>query len=311
MQPRTPLLLALVGSALAAYAAWLGRAESGTFELICTVIIAFGAMGSVLASATGSLRWQRGIAGGLLLVMAGIILSNLQGLHLLSLNPFPDPRYASFLVGLLVLVVAGLSRGWFVARWLAIALAGGGVLSSGLNLAPFALLPCDYTWQLGIGLSGSMLILSNLLGSKQRDYFEQHAAPLWASRDPLLRSIRLTVLAFMAAIPLLLVYTWMQPIVPETATYALPLALFLSVAIGLSIAGRVIGAIALVIGGVSLLLQSGFTIVLARESLDPAHVDIALYYATFWVPAGLTALYCGARMSAPLLRLLSSPSRPS
>ncbi len=305
MHPRIPLLLALLGSVLAAYTAWLGNAESGTFELVCTGIIGLGAIGSVLASATGSLRWQRAIAGSLFLVMASIILSNLLDLQLLSINPFPDPRYASFLVGLLVLVVAGLNRGWFVARWLALALAGGGILSSGLNLAPFALLACDYTWQLGIGLSGSVLILSNLLGSQQREHFEQHAAPLWASPDPLLRSIRWTVLAFMAAIPLLLVYAWMQPIVPETAAYALPLALFLSIAIGLSVAGRVVGAIGLVIGGISLLLQAGFTIVLARDSLDPVHADIALYYATFWVPAGLTALYCGARMSAPLLRLLN------
>ncbi|MCP4448639.1 MAG: hypothetical protein GY811_25375 [Myxococcales bacterium] len=73
--------------------------------------------------------------------------------------------------------------------------------------------------------------MANLIGAKQREHFERNASPLWSSRDPMLRSIRLTMMSFMTAIPLLLVYAWMQPIVDSTATTALPLAVFLSLAV--------------------------------------------------------------------------------
>jgi len=112
----------------------------------------------------------------------------------------------------------------------------------------------------------------------------------------------------MAAIPMLLVYTWMQPIVPETANTALPLAIFLGLAIAAATSKKVIGAMALVLGGIALLAETAATVHMARQNPDPLVGQIALYYAVFWLPAGLLSLQCGARMVAPVLRMLSRPS---
>jgi hypothetical protein len=92
----------------------------------------------------------------------------------------------------------------------------------------------------------------------------------------------------------------MQPLVPATASTALFLAAFLSLSIALVISKRVIGALGLVVGGIALLVQTAFTIEMSTQ------LNSALYYAAFWVPAGIAATICGARLAKPLLRLLVS-----
>ncbi len=315
MHPRAPLLLSILGLALTGYAAWLGSADTSCFERAATILLGSISLLSIAAASGSKLRLQRGLAMTLLALMMGMAGNSLFDAKLFALDLFSDPRYATFLVGLLALNIFGLWRGSFLARWLSIALAGGGILSSGLNLAPYASLPNQYTWMLATSLAGAVLILANLIGSKQREHFERDASPLWSSPDPLLRSIRLTMMSFMAAIPLLLVYTWMQPIVPSTAATALPLAIFLSAAILASARRMIIGAVALALGGGALLVQTVATVIRAHE-IDRAmyeqfgavygnNGDISLYYAAFWAPAGIAALATGVRIAAPILRLLT------
>lgn len=305
MHPRAPLMLSILGLAVTAYAGWLGYADMTCLERGATVMIGSLSLLSIAGVAGGKLRLQRGVAIALLLMMTAMLGSKYVGHQMLTIDVMPDARYATFIMALLTLNVVGLLRGSFLARWLSLALAGGGVMSSGLNLAPFAAQRGQYTWTLAIGIAGSILLLANLLGAKQREHFEREASPLWSSQDPLLKSVRWTMMSFMAAIPMLLVYTWVQPIVPETASTALPLAIFLGLSIIASAKRWVIGAVGLVLGGIALIAQAGFTYALATKLPHPAFADIALYYAIFWVPAGLLALVCGGRMAAPLLRLLN------
>ena len=305
MHSRAPLLLSILGLAVTAYAGWLGYADMTCVERGATVMLGSLSLLSIAGVADGKLRLQRGVAITLLLMMTAMLGSKYVGHQMLTIDVMPDARYATFIMALLMLNVVGLLRGSFLARWLSLALAGGGIMSSGLNLAPFAAQRGQYTWTLAIGIAGSILILANLLGAKQREHFERDASPLWSSQDPLLKSVRWTMMSFMAAIPMLLVYTWMQPIVPETASTALPLAIFLGLSIVASAKRWVIGAVGLVLGGIALIAQAGFTYALATKLPHPAFADIALYYALFWVPAGLLALVCGGRMAAPLLRLLN------
>ncbi|MBL4634483.1 MAG: hypothetical protein JKY56_11460 [Kofleriaceae bacterium] len=304
--PRTPLLLSILALILTGYAAWLGRTTAGCFESGTTLLLASISVLSIAAVAGDKLRLQRGLSISLFALMIGMVGNSLVGTKLFAFDLFPDTRYATFLVGLLALNIVGLWRSSFLARLLSLALAGGGILSSGLNLAPFAAEPSQYTWSLAIGIVGSLLILANLLGAAQREHFERDASPLWSSSDPLLRSLRTTMIALMAAIPLLLVYAWMQPIVPATATTALPLAIFLSLAVIASAKRMVIGALGLVVGGVALWAQTAVTLVLANNSGNPAAGEIALYYALFWGLAGLSSLVSGARMATPIVRMLRS-----
>lgn len=81
-------------------------------------------------------RLQTTIAVVLLLAMVGFIVAKLAGHSIFRVDPFHDPRYASFLSGLLLLTAIGLARGWLVARWMALTLSGAGIVSAGLNLVP-------------------------------------------------------------------------------------------------------------------------------------------------------------------------------
>lgn len=304
MHPRLPLLLSVLGLILTAYAGWLIRKNVGCFEQSTTLLLGSLSVLSIAATASKRFRLQRILAIGLLALMMVMVSNSLLGTKLFAFDLFPDTRYATFLMGLLALNIVGLWRGHFLARWLSLALAGGGILSSGLNLAPFATEASQYTWTLAIGMAGATLILANLLAPEQREHFEENASALWSSPDPLLRSLRISMMSLMAAIPLLLVYTWMQPIVDETATTGLPLAIFLSLAVIASAKRMVVGAIALVIGGIALLVQTGVTLVLAHQSANPVDGDVALYYAVFWGLAGIATLVAGARMVSPVLKLL-------
>lgn len=293
-----------------AYAAWLGGPEHTCFSRIATVATGI----SLLFTIAGVLRnwaWFREFSASVqLLVMSFMVVSNLVGVKLLSFDPYHDPRYAIFLSATLALCAIGLLFRWFVSRWMAIALAVAGVGSAGLNLVPWRATQSAYSWTLAIHIAGALLVIANLAGPTMRQRFEEKTSPLWSSPDPILRSIRWTILTFFAAIPMLLVYSWMQPIVPATQGTALVLALFLTASITLSISRRVVGAVGLVLGGIALLVQCGVTLSYAYE-ISPRDGKIALYYAAFWLPAGLAAIHSGVRMARPILRLLRGPGHPT
>lgn len=305
MQSRLCLGFSLL---LSIYAYWLGGAEHSCFSETATVAVGIGGLLSCLGVARGWSRFRERSASLMLLIMAGMVVSNLVGLKLLSFDPFHDPRYAIFLSSALVVTAIGIHFRWFVSRWMALALAAAGIGSAGLNLLPWYAQQGAYTWTLAIHIAGALLVIANLSGPTMRSRFEEQASPLWSSADPTLRSIRWTILAFFGAIPMLLVYTWMQPVVPATALPALLLAGFLSLSIGLCVSRRVLGALGLVLGGVALLLQAGLTLSMAYD-ISPEHGYVALYYAAFWIPAALAALHCGVRMARPLVRLLLDEGR--
>ncbi len=261
-----PILLALAGLGATGYAAWLGHGTTTCLDTRATM--ALGGLGvlTLLAIIGAKAQIQRGLAATFFGIMAVMGVAKLAGTQLFSTEFFGDPRYAVFITGLLVLNIVGLIRGVFLARWLSFALAVGGVASGGLNLLGVGRIQSSYSWSLAIGVAGSLFILANLAGRAQREFFEQGTSPLWSSDEPLLRSIRHTIIAFMVAIPMLLVYTWIQPIVPETASTALPLAIFLVASILASVKRWVLGAVGLVLGGAALLLQAGATFYLASET---------------------------------------------
>ena len=91
MQSRICLGIALL---LTIYAYWLGGAEHNCFSQAVTAGLALSALLSVVYITRGWSRLREISAIVLLLSMAGMVVSHLVGLKLLSFDPFHDPRYA-------------------------------------------------------------------------------------------------------------------------------------------------------------------------------------------------------------------------
>jgi hypothetical protein len=286
------------------YALWLGCPQAGVFEWTILSILAAVAASSVLASSRGMPRLRIANTVALfVLMLASVGLLAWRGTELLAFDPWPDARYKLFYGALLVATIAGLVGRVFPARWLAMALAVAGIASSGLNLAPVIASPSAFAWMLAVGIIGSALVLINLHGAAMRDVFGAHKHTLWTRTDKLMRAMRWMLLTHMAAIPMLLVYAWTQPLVPQTKASAVVLALVLGVSALATLARKVVGAVALAAGGIALLVHSAVTLRLAFGV--GGHVfESALYYAVFWIPAGCCALVTGLLLIRPVARLL-------
>jgi hypothetical protein len=144
---------------------------------------------------------------------------------------------------------------------------------------------------------GGALIVTSLVLA--RPAFTAPAA--WTRPDPVMRALRLSVIASFVAVPMLLVYAWIQPIVPATATTAVVLAAALALGATLALRGKLVGALLLVVSGAGLLGQTLASALLAE---GPQQGAVIGYYAVFWTPAAVLALVTGALMVRPTLRLL-------
>ncbi len=298
-----PVLLLFASASVLGYATWSAWGWAGALEWGLTAGIGVAALASGGAVLMGSTRVRRWISTALLAWMLAFVAASALGWEPFAFNPWPETRYAIFLSTLLGLTTAGILRQWFVARWLAMALAVAGILSAGLNVAPWLSLRTSFTWMLATHIAGALVVLANLFGAEMRGSFARGASDLWTSREPLLRSVRWTMVTHFVAVPMLLVYGWVQPIVPGTSTIAVALAAVLAMSLALVAARKAAGAIGLALGGVGLLVHTG-TVVLASHALADPNPAIGLYYAVFWLPAGLAALVCAFRLARPVTRLL-------
>jgi hypothetical protein len=296
-----PLVALALGHHLTRELAWLGG-----FELAVTAGLGVAALATIAAT-WARLRWL-GIAttAGMLVAYIVYVLGEAAGMQLVPIQP-PDPRFAVVLSAGTLLGVAGLvaRRQW--ARWLCLALGAAGVGAGGLNMI--------HTWDLGgtpgldLELSialyrlewmylvtsiGGALIVVNLVAA--RDAFV--AGEAWNRSEPVVRALRATLLASFVAVPMLLVYAWMQPLVAATVPTALAIAGALVVGAVLAVRGRLIGALILVVAGAGLVAQSLATVLLAEQP------RIALYYLVFWAPAAVAAIVAGALLARPTLRIL-------
>lgn len=288
-------------------------------EWVISGLIAAGALATVVAAWRGKARLHVTLAAGLLACQAVIIATALAGVRLIDFDLFPDRRLAIVIGVALVLAVYGLARGRLWARGLAIALGAVGTVSGGLNAmyfwsvtrAPDPLYPAwsigmyVQMWVLCISALGGALVVINLVAPAVRTAFAARAQnAAWTSDHRALRWLRPMVITAFAAVPMLLVYAWLQPIVAATQTSAIVLAAALSLGGILAVRGKVIGALLLVLAGTGLVAQTAATALLAT----PEQRGIAGYYAIFWLPAALVALGCGVRLAGPTWRLLRGTS---
>lgn len=253
-----------------------------------------------------------GIAALLLGLHVAIIATTLAGVKLIPFDLFPDARLAVVVGACCALGVYGLVRRRIWGRWLALALGATGAVTGGLNAAYFwkvtsAVDPMHVEWSNAMYGSawvmltcalGGLAIVVCLVSPAARDLCARDGA--WTSDARLARMVRPMLVTSFAAAPMLLVYAWLQPIVPETRVTAIILTIALAAGAVVTVRGKLVGAFVLVLAGLGLLVQSAVTLAHAPD----AQRGIAGYYLVFWLPAAVCAIVCGVRLAGPTWRLL-------
>jgi hypothetical protein len=302
-----PLLLfpaiALVGSHLTRTTAWVG-----TFDLTIVIGLCVASLLTAIAVIGRFRSLSIFVVAGLLVANTAFMLGRISGMRLGVLPP-PDPRFAILLSAGTLIGVGGLiaRRQW--ARWLCLALGAAALgcgLLNGINFwsvsggTPNTIYfdwYCDMCRAENLYLVtalGGVVIVMNLVAA--RDVFESNAT--WADNTPVVRWLRASMIASFVAVPMLLIYAWMQPLAPQTATTAIVLAAALTTGAVLGVRGKLIGALLLVLAGLGLAAQTIATVLLAHD------MRIAIYYVAFWAPAALVALVTGCLLVGPTVRLL-------
>lgn len=287
---------------LAHSTAWVGA-----FELTVTIALAVAAVATTYAVATGRRALAIGVAAAILLADVVFVVGQLAGADLLPIAAH-ELKAGIFIVGITLLGVIGLivRRGW--GRWLALGLAGAGLgtgLINAINFWPvtgaldhdhlaWSIDACRHEWAYQISAFGSALIAIAMIAA--RTSFTANAT--WSSGEPVMRALRISLIASFCAIPMLLIYAWMQPVAAETQPWAVVLAITLAVGSVLAVRGRLAGALLLVAGGIGLAGTTAATYLLASDRW------IALYYVVFWSPAALAAVVSGALLARPMISLV-------
>lgn len=301
-----PLLLfpaiALVASHLTRTTAWVG-----TFDLTIAIGLCIASLLTAIA-VLGRYRWLSiFVVAALLVANTVFMLGRISGLRWGALTP-PDPRFAILLSAGTLLGVGGLfaRRQW--ARWLCLALGAAALgcgLINGINFwqASGTINTTYLDWYYDVcrienlylvTALGGVVIVMNLVAA--RDAFEGSAT--WTSNAPVVRWLRASMIASFVAVPMLLIYAWMQPLAPQTATTAIVLAAALTIGAVLGVRGKLVGALLLVLAGLGLAAQTIATVWLADD------LRIAIYYLAFWSPAALVSVVTGCLLVGPTVRLL-------
>lgn len=298
MKAVTCAWLALIATTAGAtgWAMWARHAWLGAFELATSVAIAAVCLLGLTLTLRESVRGR--------IVLACVVLGAAPVVRVIELfggeltAPAWDRGPVASVTALVCAAAAiGVWRRREWGRWLvcagSIAGVGGSVLNGAATLAD----PGFDTWAnaMALGISGSLG--AALTGPRMRDAFAHGDAArnVWRSDDRIVRALRYTLVTNLAAVPMLLVYAWTQPVVARTAGPAVVLAVVLAIAAGLCAARLVVGALLLTAGGACLLV---LTILTAMWSHDGRPIDpwIATYYAVFWTPASIVSLATGVAL---------------
>jgi hypothetical protein len=277
-----------------------------TFDLTIVIGLCVASLLTVIAVLGRFRRLSIFVVAGLLVANTAFMLGRISGVKLGVLPP-PDARFAILLSAGTLIGVGGLiaRRQW--ARWLCLALgvaALGCGLLNGMNFwSASGTINTNLDWYYDVcraenlylvtALGGAVIVM-NLVAA--RELFQTSAT--WAGNAPVVRWLRASMIASFVAVPMLLIYAWMQPLATKTASTAVVLAAALTIGAVLGVRGKLVGALLLVLAGLGLALQTIVTVLLANDT------RIAMYYVAFWAPASLLALVTGCLLVGPTVRLL-------
>jgi hypothetical protein len=280
------------------------------FELAISVALAAASLATIVALFASWKRVSIAVPVVLLAANTTFMLARAAGVKHLGALPPPDVKFAVVISAAMVLAIGGLvtRRQW--GRWIGLAFGAAAIGCGALNLiyywkpsgTPNTYYPdwyadvCRTTCFHMVTLLGGAVIVLNLVAASEA--FQTNAT--WSRRDRVIRWLRASMVATFVAVPMLLVYAWMQPLVATTKPTALVLAAVLAVGAFLGVRGKLVGALLLVIAGAGLAAETVATTLLTHG----ADRTISYYYAAFWVPCALVLLVTGCVLAGPTLRLL-------
>jgi hypothetical protein len=293
--------------------AWHLRATTSwltPFETSIAVALAVASLLTIPAVLAGWKRVSIAVPVVLLAANVAFLLARAAGVKHLGSLPPPDMKFAVVLSAAIVLAIIGLVARRHWGRWLGMAFGAAAIGCGGLNLywywtpsgTPNVTYPdwyadvCRTTCFHMVTMLGGAVILVNMIAATE--IFQSNAT--WSRRDGVIRWLRASMVATFVAVPMLLVYAWMQPLTHSTKPSALVLAAVLAVGAFLGVRGKLVGALLLVLGGAGLAVQTAMTTSLTHGS----ERTISYYYAAFWVPCALVLLLTGCALARPTLRLL-------
>lgn len=317
MGRRLTLLLVIMALVLAAASAWhligAGTAWVTPFVAVISALLVLAVL-ATLPAVLANVTWLRlALPVVLLGANAGFIVAHELGVRLVSFTPYSSTRFALTLMAALVLGAIGLLRRRMWARWLYLALGAAAIGSGGLNAINYwpvsgrvdplhvawSHQTIESCWGFLVSAIAGLVIVANLAGAGAAfSAGPSHTA--WTSDHRLVRVLRLLVVTALVAVPMLLVYAWMQPIVPATVVPAQLVAAVLTLGVAAAARGWVLGALLLVVGGAGLLVVTAAT----YFGAEAGTTRVASYYVVFWLPAALTSLACAGLLAGPVLRLL-------
>ncbi len=279
--------------------------------LLISAMLGLVALGSLWATLQRRARISIALVVALFATHLGMMLSAIIGHKLVPAIEYPDVRMTAVLSTGAIITMLGLvaRREW--ARWMGLALGAAAIGSGALNGINFwrasgAVDPLYPAWSLqmhtiewahAVSTCGGALIVINLIAVRPTFIVAERWRGAHA-QTPLMRWLRWSMITSFMAVPMLLVYAWMQPVVPATVLSAQLLAATLTVGLVLAVRGKAIGALLLGLSGLGLLAQTFTTLCWAPD------VRIGAYYLVFWLPAALCATACAVYLGGPVLRLL-------
>ena len=297
--PRAALALVLAAAAIITVAAVRLLGASTAWLTPTSIAISLTLMALTAASIVAVGRDVRGlriaIAASLLGAKVGFIAAELAGYRVVRFVAYPSTKFAVVLAIGIGAATISLVRHRMWARWAYLGLGLAAIGSGGLNAINFwpvsghveahapawSMLVLEQSWGYACAIVAGLLIVANL-------------APIGDS------FVAGRSHASLVAIPMLLVYAWVQPLVPATVPTALALAAVLTLGVVVAVRGGVIGALFLCLGGVGLAAQTITTCTLATGVSQRS----TFYYAAFWMPAAILALVAAAHLAGPVARLL-------
>lgn len=281
---------------------WQGHwAETTLAVRVASAIVVAASFASI---AVASMRARVVIAQVLLLTAATFAASRVAGAWPFTWDALPDRRYAAFLTLVAGATVVGLHYRALWARWVGFAFAAAGGIGGVINGIGMRGRHDDGAWLAAIGAFGCSLVIAQLASPVVRDGFIKPSGAVWTSKDPVVKLVRWSAIAAIAAVPMLLVYALAQPIVPATVWSALALAPALAIGAVLVLRQRIAGVLLLGLAGAGLIAQT----IVTKTYVIEWYASVANYYLAFWLPAGIM---CVAAMAATLYRGRSMAALPA
>lgn len=247
--------------------------------LLVAASLATAALGSRPAA-----RLRLALVLATMTVVTGVLTLRAVGRWPFWWDGFGSAGYAGFLAITMGAATIGVACAALWARWVALTFALAAIGTGGLNAVWLFDRHDEWSWMPILSvLCGGLLLLGLAHPTMRQRCKRAQATALWSSPDRVVHVSRAAVIANMLAIPMLLVYALVQPIVPATVGSAFGLAPLLALGCTLVLRGKVAGVIGL---GVTGLWLAAHTVATLRGS-DGATIQTALYYAAFWTPAAL------------------------